>query len=408
MNTFAGLPTYPYIDADFIAPLLASGLETMKLGSRHVLPIVQGGMSVGVSASRLAGSVAACGGVGTIASIDLRQHHRDLMERTRWMPPGPHAKRAIDVANLEALDREIRAARCLSKGRGVLAVNVMRAMGAYTEHVRRALEAGIDAVAVGAGLPLNLPELAADFPRALLVPILSDARGVRVIIKHWERRQRLPGAIVIEHPRWASGHLGVHRAKDAGDPRFDFERVIPEALAFLRSAGLENEVPLIAAGGVRSREDIARLQALGAAGVQLSTPFAVTAEGDAHPDFKRVLAQADVADIVEFISSTGLAARAVLTPWLKSYLSVEPRLQAVAHTKPRCAKSFDCLAQCGLRDGKAEWGQFCLDYQLSAAMHGDVKKGLFFRGAGALPFGSEIRPVRDLMEKLLTPADAPH
>jgi nitronate monooxygenase len=141
---------------------------------------------------------------------------------------------------------------------------------------------------------------------------------------------------------------------------------------------------------------------MGAAGVQLGTPFAVTEEGDAHPEFKRVLAEASDDDMQEFTSVAGLPARAVGTPWLKTYLKIEDRLQAVAHVKSRCTKSFDCLAQCGLRDGLKGWGQFCIDSQLAAALRGDVKKGLFFRGVGALPFGDQIRSVRDLMQKLLT------
>lgn len=110
--------------------------------------------------------------------------------------------------------------------------------------------------------------------------------------------------------------------------------------------------------------------------------------------------------MIEFTSVSGLPARAVATPWLKTYLRLESRLQAVAQVKQRCTKAFDCLAQCGLRDGFKDWGQFCIDNQLAAALRGDVKKGLFFRGSGALPFGSQIRSVRELMERLLTPAPA--
>jgi nitronate monooxygenase len=383
-----------------------SALRALQLGGRRLLPIVQGGMGVGVSAHRLAGSVAALGGVGTISSVDLRRHHPDLLARSAGLAPGPEVKAIIDTANLEALVREIEAARALAKGHGLLAVNVMRAVSEYAASVRTALEAGIDAVVVGAGLPLDLPDLARDHPKALLVPILSDSRGVALLVKKWERKHRLPDAIVIEHPRWAGGHLGAAKIADLNDPRFDFERVIPEVQAFLRSAGVEREVPLIVAGGVRSFEDIRRLQALGAAAVQLGTPFVATDECDAHLDFKRVLAEACDEDMVEITSVAGLPARAVLTPWLKSYLKAEPRLQAVAHAKPRCNQSFDCLAQCGLRDGTAGWGQFCIDRQLSAALRGDVGKGLFFRGAGALPFGQRIVPVRDLMERLLTPGVA--
>ena len=386
------------------------GLKPLRLGERILLPIVQGGMGVGVSAHRLAGSVAALGAMGTISSVDLRRHHPDLMEQTRDLLPGEaatrQAKEDVNAANLEALTRGADLARQRSGGRGLLAINVMRAVGEYAPSVTRALECGIDAVVVGAGLPLDLPELAQDHPGALLVPILSDARGVQLLVRKWERRKRLPDAIVIEHPRFAGGHLGAAKVADLADPRFDFESVIPQSLAFLRAAGVEKEIPLIAAGGIRRFEDIARVQALGAAAVQLGTPFAVTQECDAHPEFKRVLAQARDEDLVEFTSVAGLPARAVATRWLKGYLKAEAKLQSVAHVKPRCTLAFDCLAQCGLRDGLATWGQFCIDTQLAAALRGDVKKGLFFRGVGTLPFGDQIRSVRELLVRLLTRYDA--
>jgi nitronate monooxygenase len=388
--------------APLIESLARGGLKPLRLGGRLLLPIVQGGMGVGISAHRLAGTVAAQGAVGTISSVDLRRHHPDLMARTAALPPGPELKAAIDAANLEALRREIAAARRLARGRGLLALNVMRALSEYVPTVRAALEAGIDAVVVGAGLPLDLPDLAAEHPQTLLVPILSESRGVALLVKKWERKQRLPDAIVIEHPGWAGGHLGAARIADVHDARFDFERVIPEVLAFLRGAGIEREIPLIAAGGVRTFEDIRRLQQLGAAAVQIGTPFVATEECDAHPEFKRVLAEARDQDVVEIMSVAGLPARAVLTPWLRRYLKVEPRLQAVAHEKPRCLMSFDCLAQCGLRDGVPTWGQFCIDKRLASALGGDVAKGLFFRGAGPLPFGHQIANVRQLLERLLT------
>ena len=235
---------------------------------------------------------------------------------------------------------------------------------------------------------------------------LAFDTGVALIVRKWERKKRLPDAIVIEHPRLAGGHLGAARVADLNDPRFDFERAIPESLDFLRKAGLEGQVPLIPAGGIRRCEDIAHLQSLGAAAVQLGTPFATTIECDASDPFKQVLAQARDEDIVEFTSVAGLPARAVRTPWLQHYLDVLPRLQAKAHKKPRCTMAFDCLAQCGLRDGLSGWGQFCIDTQLAAGLRGDLKKGLFFRGAGALPFGNRIVAVRELVERLLTPAVA--
>ena len=239
------------------------------------------------------------------------------------------------------------------------------------------------------------------YKRQALVPILSDSRGVQLVVRKWERKKRMPDAVVLEHPGWAAGHLGAAKVDDLNDPRFDFERSIPETLAVLRAAGIEKTTPIVAAGGIRSLADIKRVVNLGAGGVQLGTPFAVTSECDAHPEFKRVLAEAGDEDKVEFMSVAGLPARAVLTPWLRAYLGAESRLQAVAHKKPRCTKAFDCLAQCGLRDGNVGWGQFCIDQQLAAALHGDVKRGLFFTGRGALPFGSQVRSVRELIVRLL-------
>jgi nitronate monooxygenase len=386
-------------------------LAPLRLAGREVLPIVQGGMGVGISAHRLAGSVAACGAVGTLSSVDLRRHHPDLMARTTHVGTGADAKALINEANLVALDREIRAARELAQGRGLLAVNVMRAVAEYEPYVRQACESGIDAVVVGAGLPLDLPDLTADFPHVALVPILSDARGIALVLRKWERKARLPDAIVIEHPKHAGGHLGAARIEDLGDARFEFETVIPQALDLLRAAGAEGRTALIAAGGIDSPARVRQLLELGAAAVQLGTAFAVTEESDAHPLFKRVLAEAKPEDIVEFISVAGLPARAVRTPWLDSYLKVEGRMQAKAaernRPKPRCTMVFDCLAQCGLRDGIARFGQFCIDHQLAAALRGDLKKGLFFRGAGRLPFGAQIRPVRDLIAFMLGQSGTP-
>jgi nitronate monooxygenase len=377
------------------------GISPWTFRGRVLLPIVQGGMGVGVSASRLAGTVASYGGVGTISSVDLRRRHPDLWEATRLLPQTESSKAAIDEANLTALDREIQAAKKIAAGQGLIAVNIMKALSAYKAYVRQSLESGADAIVVGAGLPLDLPELAEGYPNTALIPILSDARGIQLIVKKWEKKGRLPDAIVIEHPQYAGGHLGAARISDVSDARFDFARVIPETLSFLKDLGLENRIPLIAAGGIRTHEDIVRLQALGAAAVQLGTAFAVTEECDAHAEFKAVLASAKAEDLVEFQSVAGLPARAVRTPWLDKYLRLESKLKAIAHPKKICNMAFDCLAHCGLRDGKEDMGQFCIDQQLGHALDGDVQRGLFFRGAGALPFGQEIRPVSELLEVLL-------
>ena len=382
----------------------AAGLRPLRIRGKTLLPIVQGGMGVGVSASGLASAVARLGGMGTISSVDLRRRHEDLMAATAHLDKEPDARELIDTANRVALDREIRAARDASQGQGWIAVNVMKALSAYEAYVRQALESGADALVVGAGLPLDLPELAREYPEVALIPILSDARGVQLLVRKWEKKGRLPDAIVIENPRLAGGHLGAAKVDDLQDGRFDFEVVIPQVREFFRQAGYERDIPLIAAGGIDSHADIVRLQALGAAGVQLGTAFAVTEECDASEVFKRILAQARPQDIVEFTSVAGLPARAVRTPWLDKYLRILPVLQERAHPKAKCNMSFDCLQTCGLRDGISGIGQFCIDQQLGHAMDGDAERGLFFRGAGRLPFGDQIRSVAELVRHLLTPA----
>ncbi|MEK6347553.1 MAG: nitronate monooxygenase family protein [Burkholderia sp.] len=375
----------------------------LVIRGRSLLPVVQGGMGVGVSAHRLAGSVAREGALGTIASIDLRHHHADLLERCRAQP----GRETLDAANLEALRREIARARSWSEGRGMIAVNVMKAVRTHADYVRVACEAGADAIVMGAGLPLDLPELT-DGHDIALIPILSDARGIALVLKKWMKKGRLPDAIVIEHPAHAGGHLGVARIEDAHDPRFDFARVLDEAGETISTLGLAREtMPLIVGGGINSHAAVRAALALGANGVQVGTPFAVTEEGDAHPAFKLVLAQARPEDIVDFVSVTGLPARAVRTPWLERYLRHEARIRAkLGALRQRCPTALECLSVCGLRDGVERFGHFCIDTRLAAALRGDVANGLFFRGREALPFGSAIRSVRDLLTLLLT-GDAP-
>jgi nitronate monooxygenase len=383
----------------------SGGNPVLRIKGRSLLPIVQGGMGVGVSAHRLAGSVARAGAVGTLSSVDLRRHHPDLMAQTAKS----RDKELINRVNLLALDREVRAALEIAGGNGLVAVNAMRAISEYAADVRQSCESGAGAIVVGAGLPLDLPELTAAHPEVALIPILSDSRGIAIVLKKWLRKSRLPDAIVIEHPRYAGGHLGAAKIADLDDPRFDFPRVLEETFTVFKGLGIEREqVPLIPAGGIATPAQVQELFALGASAVQIGTPFAVTEEGDAHPNFKRVLADARPEDIVTFMSVAGLPARAVKTPWLEQYLAKLPVLQRRANARTQCTLAFDCLEQCGLRDGIERFGQFCIDHHLAAALAGDVKRGLFFRGAGPLPFGKQIRPVRDLIEYLLNgimPAD---
>ena len=384
---------------DFSDPMNAE-LPMWKLRNRTLLPIVQGGMGVGISAHRLAGNVARLGSTGTLSSVDLRHHHPDLLEQSEDC----RDQGELDRINLVALDREVRKALDIAAGCGAVAVNVMKAVAAHAAYVRQSCESGAHAIVMGAGLPLDLPDMTRDFPDVALIPILSDARGIGIVLKKWMRRNRLPDAIVIEHPRYAGGHLGATRIDEIGDPRFDFRPVLEKVFGLLRELGIERErVPLIPAGGINSHHQVRELLGMGAAAVQIGTPFAVTVEGDAHAEFKRVLAEAKPEDIVTFMSVAGLPARAVLTPWLKNYLRREKALQSHAKAdQRRCVQGLNCLTVCGLRDGLPDAGQFCIDTRLAFALKGDVKKGLFFRGSESLPFGTAIRPVAELLRYFLT------
>ncbi|MCL2725294.1 MAG: nitronate monooxygenase family protein [Polyangiaceae bacterium] len=382
--------------------MIKSPFSPLRLRGKELLPVVQGGMGVGISAHKLAGTVASLGGVGTIASIDLRRLHPDLE-----VPTAKSRDRTeIEKANLTALDREIVAARKLAKGAGAIAVNVMRAVSQYADYVKQSCKSGADAIVMGAGLPLDLPDLTADYPNIALLPILSEARGVSVVLRRWMKKKRLPDGIVLEHPGWAGGHLGAASVAETSDPKFDFRNVIPESLEVLKKLGIEREnIPLIPAGGINSYVKIREVMDYGASAVQIGTPFAVTKEGDASPEFKRILMEAGEDDIVEFTSVAGLPARAVRTRWLTNYLKRESHLLVAVQREGicrRCTLSWDCLIQCGLRDKVANFGQFCIDSQLDYALKGDISRGLFFRGKGKLPFGTECRSVRELMEYLFS------
>lgn len=256
----------------------AAGLKPLKIKGKTLLPIVQGGMGVGVSASGLSSAVAKLGGMGTISSVDLRRRHADLMMRTGHLDKEPDARAQIDAANLEGLDREIKTAKLNSNGQGWIAVNIMKALSAYEVYIKQSIESGANALVVGAGLPLDLPELTKDHPEIALIPILSDARGVQLLVRKWEKKGRLPDAIIIENPRLAGGHLGAAKVADLRDSRFEFDVAIPQILEFFKVSGIEKQIPLIAAGGINSHAEILRLQRIGANGVQLGTAFAVTVE----------------------------------------------------------------------------------------------------------------------------------
>ena len=146
---------------------------------KSMIPIVQGGMGVGISASKLSSAVARENGVGTIASVDLRHLHPDLLAESEINS----SEEKYTHLNRIALDREITKAKANSEGRGMIAVNVMKAVKDHAAYVRQACESGADAIVMGAGLPLDLPEMTEGCKDIALLPILSESRGIGIVLK---------------------------------------------------------------------------------------------------------------------------------------------------------------------------------------------------------------------------------
>ena len=383
---------------------MQNNFDPLHIRGKSLIPVVQGGMGVGVSASKLSSAVARENGVGTIASVDLRHLHDDLLSESKINP----SEEKYTQLNCTALDREIQKAKADANGKGMIAVNVMKAVKDHAAYVRQACESGADAIVMGAGLPLDLPEMTEGYHKDVaLFPILSESRGIGIVLKRWMKKGVLPDAIVIEHPAHAAGHLGAASVAGVNDAKFEFKRVIEETFEVFKNLGLESEkIPLILAGGMANFEKVkTALKNWGASAVQIGTAFAVTEEGDAHINFKKTLAGAETEHVVEFMSVAGLPARGVRTKFLDSYIKRESKLQANAKADPRrCTQGLNCLTSCGLRDGLAKAGQFCIDIQLSAAFRGEVDKGLFFRGKDPLPFGNAIRTVQETIQYLLNGA----
>ena len=360
-------------------------MQKLNIKNKSMIPIVQGGMGVAISASSLAGAVAKENGIGTIASVDLRHLHEDLLNDSKINP----TEEKYNKLNHIALDREIKQAKINSTGNGMIAVNVMKAVKDHKALVNQACESGANAIVMGAGLPLDLPEMTSNFPDIALMPILSESRGIGLVLKRWMKKNKLPDAIVIENPAYAAGHLGAAKIDDLNQEQFNFERVITETFEIFKKMGIEREnIPLIVAGGMAKFEKIrTALTEWGASAVQIGTAFAITKEGDAHMNFKKTLMGADVKEqIVEFMSVAGLPARGIKTKFLDSYLKREEILQKNAKAdQKRCTQGINCLSVCGLRDGIEKMGQFCIDLKLASAFRGEVDKGLFFRGKEALP-----------------------
>ncbi len=347
----------------------------MRIGKHELaLPILQGGMGVGVSMGGLAGAVAACGGMGTISTADAGYLEPDF------------DKHPFE-ANLRALKQEIGKAKEIAKGAGMVAVNAMVATVQYADAVRSAVAAGVDAVVSGAGLPLDLPELVGNSGTAK-APIVSSPRAAKLILKTWDRKYHTTADFIVLEGKDAGGHLGFDEEQLRAGTCPTLEELLPGVLAEVRpyEEKYGHPIPVFVAGGVYTGADLARYTKLGAAGVQLATRFIATHECDASQGYKDVLLEAKESDLAIIHSPVGMPGRAVRTPL------VERLEQGLRQAPKHCSR---CIKTC-----VPAQIPFCITHALIEAVKGNREEGLFFSGSNVERLNRMVH-VRDIMDELM-------
>ncbi len=335
------------------------------------IPVIQGGMGVGISLSGLAAAVANAGGIGVIAAAGI-----GLLE--------PDGFKDFLGANIRALQREIRKARTLTKG--VLGVNIMVALTNFADMVRTAIEEKIDIIFAGAGLPMNLPEYLHG-STTKLVPIVSSARAAALLAKRWlEKYHYVPDAFVVEGPM-AGGHLGF-KEEQLKDPAFALEKIVPEVLQAVRpfEEKTGRKIPVIAGGGVYTGADIRKYIEMGASGVQMATRFVATYECDASIKFKNAYIKARKEDLRIIKSPVGMPGRAITNAFLDD---VEQ-----GKKKPFTCP-YHCIITCDI-----EKAPYCISLALLNAQKGNLENGFAFSGANVGRV-EKIVSVQDLMNELV-------
>lgn len=354
-------------------------LKSVQLGNKELkIPIIQGGMGVGVSLSNLAGNVMKqdCMGVISAAHPGYRKEtfRKDSMQ-----------------ANCDAILEEVQKARAISEGKGLLGVNIMVASKDYAHYVKAAIKAKVDAIISGAGLPLELPALA-EGSKVLLAPIVSSGKAMKLIAKMWDRRHNATPDFVVVEGSEAGGHLGFK--KD------DLENGSCESLEIILQ-DVQNElhpyrekygksIPVFVAGGIFTGEDIAKYINLGADGVQIGTRFIATEECDADIEFKNAVINAKKEDIEIVQSPTGFPGRGIMNDFMR-------------RNKERgnvCIKNcLNCMIPCTPTDTP-----YCISEALIQSAQGNLNNGLIFVGSNAWRI-DKMTTVKTLIDELVQQAN---
>lgn len=342
----------------------------LKIGNLNLkTPIIQGGMGIGVSLSGLAAAVANEGGIGVISAVGLGLFYTS-----------PTVK--FDEACLIGLRQEIRKAKAASPG-GVIGVNIMVALTNYADLARVAIEEKADVIISGAGLPSDLPSFLLPGSTTKLIPIVSSGRATKIICDKWKNNYNyIPDAIVLEGPK-AGGHLGYKR-EQIDDPSYSLEKLLVEVLDVTRAfeEKYDCKIPVIAAGGIYTGEDMARVMDLGASGVQMGTLFVTTEECDASLAFKQTYLNCEKEDIVIIQSPVGMPGRAIRNSFIDKI--------AAGETVPKVC-GFHCIKTCRYPETP-----YCILMSLFNAYKGNFEKGYAFAGSNAYR-AKKIKTVKETM-----------
>lgn len=353
-------------------------IPELKIGELIAkVPIIQGGMGVGISRSKLAGAVAKEGGIGVISTAQIGFDESDFETNTLQ-------------ANLRALEKHIKKAKEIACGNGIVAINIMSVTNFYKENVKKAIESGVDLIISGAGLPKELPKLV-EGTKVKIAPIISSARGAVLMIKLWLKQNHIPDMIVVEGPE-AGGHLGFSREELENENKKDIYEIVKEVTE--KVSEFENEynvkIPVIAAGGIYTGEDISKALNSGASGVQMATRFVATEECDADIKYKEAYIKASKEEIEIVQSPVGMPGRAINNKFMKE---VEKRkLAGIKGTDKKC---LGCIKTCNPKETP-----YCITRALINAVKGDIDNALLFVGSNAYKV-KEITTVKKLINELI-------
>ena len=348
-------------------------MNELRIGNLVIaVPIIQGGMGVGISLSGLAAAVANEGGVGVISSAGLGLLYKNSSEN-------------LFEASIYGLKEEIRKAR--EKTKGVIGVNVMVAMTNFVDMIKTSISEKVDIIIAGAGLPLDLPSFLKKDSITKLIPIVSSARATRIICEKWKANyDYLPDAVIVEGPK-AGGHLGF-KEEQIGDNNYALEKLVPEIVNELKTfeEKYNKSIPLIAAGGIYTGEDINNIMKLGASGVQMGTRFVTTDECDASQGFKQAYIDASEKDIEIIKSPVGMPGRAIFSNFIQKVKDGKKQPQ-------KC--SFKCIKTCDITKSP-----YCIIIALINALKGNFDNGFAFAGSNAFR-ATKISSVKEIFQSLI-------